>query len=386
MSSTGGIETAREPLWLLAEMTSDLNTALDLDTLRLILSRKLRWLLTFDRCTLAYYPNPAEAQYTLFDITSPVQVLNHVPQHVPLTGSGSGGGWPGRVLADGKPRYLLDLAHDLAEAEPDAAHIGLCEAARSLMLLPLAIGERVLGVLCLSAASPGAFSTEFRTIGSLLAAQVAGQIGAILIHTQTRDALREMHGAQERLREMAAQLAHQASHDALTGLVNRREFGRRLADYVATARANNEVHTLCAIDLDHFKVVNDTCGHAAGDALLRQIATLVRMHIREADVLARLGGDEFAVMLPHCTAVAAERVVTAVRDTIRGLQFVWEGREFHVSGSVGVTEITAATVGAEEALRDADAACYVSKHGGRDRVSVYQPDAAQIVAVRGDAQ
>lgn len=189
------------------------------------------------------------------------------------------------------------------------------------------------------------------------------------------------------LHDMTRELQHisnlswQASHDALTGLVNRREFESRLTvalDTLAQAPGPHSQHALMFLDLDQFKVVNDTCGHAAGDELLRQICTLLLQRLREGDTLARLGGDEFGILLERCPADSAERIAEALRQTVQDLHFVWEGRPFNVSVSIGLVHVTHAMTTLAEVLRNADVACYMAKEKGRNRVQVYHSDDSEL--------
>lgn len=174
------------------------------------------------------------------------------------------------------------------------------------------------------------------------------------------------------IQAMAQQLLWQASHDALTGLVNRREFERRLAELVESARSQRREHALLYLDLDNFKAVNDTCGHGAGDELLRQLTAIMLSRMRASDTLARLGGDEFGVLLETCPVDQALRVANALRETVRDFRFVWEGKTFSVGASIGLVPITAESENAERLLATADACCYEAKNRGRDCVQVYR--------------
>jgi diguanylate cyclase (GGDEF)-like protein/PAS domain S-box-containing protein len=176
------------------------------------------------------------------------------------------------------------------------------------------------------------------------------------------------------VRAMAQQLIWQASHDALTGLVNRREFERRLADLIETARSQQREHALMFMDLDNFKAVNDTCGHGAGDELLRQLTTVMLTRMRGSDTLARLGGDEFAGLLESCPLEQAVRIANAMRETVREFRFVWEGKTFSVGVSIGLVPISAESGDINQVLAAADACCYEAKNQGRDRVQVHRPD------------
>lgn len=171
-------------------------------------------------------------------------------------------------------------------------------------------------------------------------------------------------------RAHAAQLAYQASHDPLTGLVNRLEFERRLGAAVARAQHEGCTHTLMYLDLDQFKVVNDTCGHAAGDELICQIADVMRQQLRRSDTLARLGGDEFAVLLEYCPTTDAERVAEGLRSAIAAYRYRCHDHEFSIGVSIGLVRVDERTATREDALDAADVACYRAKREGRNRVQV----------------
>ncbi len=187
-----------------------------------------------------------------------------------------------------------------------------------------------------------------------------------------------MHDVTE-LRGLAREMSYQASHDLLTGLVNRREFELRAESAVQTSRREGVEHALCYLDLDQFKVVNDTCGHSAGDNLIRQIATLLRGRLRENDTLARLGGDEFGVLLEGCPLTKAQELANELRTLIHDSRFEWEGHRFEINVSIGVVAITAASGGLAEVLTFADSACYVAKDQGRNRVHVFDPEDSALV-------
>lgn len=181
-----------------------------------------------------------------------------------------------------------------------------------------------------------------------------------------------------RERQFVASLSWQASHDALTGLANRREFEYRLAQLLARMLRQHGRHALMFIDLDQFKLVNDTCGHAAGDELLRQVCQELQLHLREGDTLARLGGDEFGVILENCPSEAALRVAEALRKAVQELRFAWGGRIFTISASIGLVQVPPGQVSLAELLRTADLACYSAKERGRNRVHAYQPDDSEL--------
>ncbi len=188
------------------------------------------------------------------------------------------------------------------------------------------------------------------------------------------------------VRAMAKQLIWQASHDALTGLVNRREFERRLSELIDTAKTQGREHALLYLDLDNFKAVNDTCGHAAGDELLRQLTSLMQTKMRGSDTLARLGGDEFGALLESCLTEQAVRVANALRETIREFRFVWQDKTFSVGVSIGLVPLNAESRDANNVLTLADVCCYEAKNRGRDRVQVYRPQDRDYTGRHGDLQ
>ena len=177
-----------------------------------------------------------------------------------------------------------------------------------------------------------------------------------------------------RERRMAAQLSYHASHDLLTGLVNRVEFERRLQTALHTIATEQRSHVLLFIDLDRFKNVNDSCGHAAGDQLLRHISNLFAAELRESDTLARLGGDEFGILLENCSVDDALRIAEELRRRTEGYCFVHEGRSFRVGASVGVVPLAMCEPTVHDALAAADRACYIAKESGRNRIEIYAPD------------
>jgi len=197
----------------------------------------------------------------------------------------------------------------------------------------------------------------------------AGKVtGAVLVlHDMTQE------------RQYIANLSWQATHDALTGLANRREFEFRLEQVLhPTAQHLGEHHALMFLDLDQFKLVNDTCGHAAGDELLRHICALLQSDLREGDTLARLGGDEFGILLENCPAAVAEKIAESLRHTVQSLHFVWKGRPFMTTVSIGLVHLGHTPTTLETSLRAADMACYMAKEKGRNRVQVYHADDSEL--------
>ncbi len=177
-------------------------------------------------------------------------------------------------------------------------------------------------------------------------------------------------------RRLHRALHYQACHDALTGLINRREFENRLAAAVESVHHGEKTrHALLYLDLDQFKLVNDTCGHAAGDQLLKQLTGVLQSHLRAADTLARLGGDEFGVLLQDISIPQAQRIAETLRESVRDYRFIWQRSVLSVGVSIGIVEISGQTPSVSGVLSAADIACYAAKDGGRDRVRVYTGDA-----------
>jgi len=187
-------------------------------------------------------------------------------------------------------------------------------------------------------------------------------------------------------RLLSEKIAYQASHDALTGLANRSQFDSYIKQAVALAYADNSEHALCYLDLDQFKVVNDTCGHLAGDELLRQLGELLRKHSRRHDFVARLGGDEFGVLMSNCSLNEAFRACENLRDLVRDFRFAWEDRSFTIGVSIGVSPINGSSGNAVNLLKEADSACYVAKDNGRNRVHVFHPDDEELAMRQGEMQ
>ncbi len=186
--------------------------------------------------------------------------------------------------------------------------------------------------------------------------------------------------------ELSEQLGYQASHDTLTRLINRHEFERRAERLLATVVHNKAEHAFCYMDLDQFKVVNDTCGHIAGDELLRQLSAVLMNAVRKRDTLARLGGDEFGVLMEHCSIDDALRAADSILKAIQNYQFSWEGHTFRVGASIGLVAVTDTTLNLTELFKDADAACYMAKDKGRNRIHVYHVEDTEMVERHGEMQ
>jgi diguanylate cyclase (GGDEF)-like protein/PAS domain S-box-containing protein len=187
-------------------------------------------------------------------------------------------------------------------------------------------------------------------------------------------------------RNLANQLSWEASHDALTGLTNRRGFEQKLVDAIDSVQDGNQHHALCYLDLDQFKVVNDTVGHIAGDELLRQISVIIQRGVRANDLLARLGGDEFGLLLMQCPLSQAAQIAENLKELVRQFQFVWNNKTFIIGVSIGVVGIDQTSQDLIQVLGAADAACYAAKAEGRNCVHVYRIDDSELIKQRGERQ
>jgi diguanylate cyclase (GGDEF)-like protein len=186
--------------------------------------------------------------------------------------------------------------------------------------------------------------------------------------------------------EIRREFARLASHDSLTGLINRREMELHLETLIADAKANQSEHSFLYFDLDQFKVVNDTCGHVAGDEMLRQIAAVLKENVRESDKLGRLGGDEFGLLLRSCSLVRAEKIAENLREIVEKFRFVWKNKTFNVGASLGVVQISSHSGNLSSVLSAADTACYIAKEAGRNRVHVSYPGDEQVQVRRGQME
>jgi diguanylate cyclase (GGDEF)-like protein/PAS domain S-box-containing protein len=187
-------------------------------------------------------------------------------------------------------------------------------------------------------------------------------------------------------RELNRRLSYHASHDVLTGLVNRREFESRLERALKSAKARETSYAVCYIDLDQFKIINDTCGHSAGDALLGQVGALLKSKIRWRDTLARLGGDEFGLLLESCSLDEALRTAESLREAVRNFRFVWEERTFRLGASIGVVPIAAENEDVASILSAADSACAAAKEAGRNRVHSFEENDIDLMRRRREMQ
>jgi len=201
-------------------------------------------------------------------------------------------------------------------------------------------------------------STRIIIILLALASFLFGVLISIVVIRQTSRKNEEIH--------------HQATHDTLTQLVNRKEFERRLGYAIETAVQDNSEHCLCFMDLDQFKIINDTCGHEAGDQLLIEITQLLTKNIRGHDTLGRLGGDEFGLLLEDCTLDKAVEIAEGMVQLVRNYVFDWNNRAFRIGVSIGLVDVTEQSESVVSTMGEADIACYVAKDMGRNRVYVHE--------------
>lgn len=274
-------------------------------------------------------------------------------------------GWP---LADARGRALREVFHVIDEATreqlvhlashalPDGQVVGMKSHS---LLVRRGDGEE--------------FVIEDRL--SPICNRAGDVIGAVIVFNDVSHA-----------RQMANQLSWQASHDALTGLVNRREFERLLQELIDSARVEGKHHAVLFMDLDQFKVVNDTCGHMAGDELLRQLVTVFVARGRDSDVVARLGGDEFGMLLHGCPLEPALRLANEVREGVQQFRFIWQDKSFEIGISIGLVELTTTSGDLATVMSNADAACYAAKEGGRNRVHVYLESDTGLARRHGEMQ
>jgi diguanylate cyclase (GGDEF)-like protein/PAS domain S-box-containing protein len=194
-----------------------------------------------------------------------------------------------------------------------------------------------------------------------------GLVGAVLVITDVS----QLHLLQKRM-------AHLATHDPLTGLINRREFEVRLQEAITKASTSHRQYALCYLDLDEFKVVNDTCGHSVGDELLQQLTSVLAAVIPDGDTLARLGGDEFGILLANCDPDEAAEHARTVIDAVRQYRFQWQDRVFEIAASVGIVPVVGGHGNLSELLSAADSACYVAKGRGRNEIHISRKDDSAV--------
>jgi diguanylate cyclase (GGDEF)-like protein len=183
-----------------------------------------------------------------------------------------------------------------------------------------------------------------------------------------------------------AQMTYHATHDSLTALINRREFEKRVNQALEYTRDKDKRYALCYLDLDNFKVVNDTCGHVAGDELLKQITTILRSGVREGDTLSRIGGDEFGLLFAGCSIASAKRLAEKILRKLQDFRFAWNDKSFRVGASIGLVPVTADSGTISDVLSAADSACYVAKENGRNRIHIYETNDIAVAEQKGQMQ
>ena len=196
---------------------------------------------------------------------------------------------------------------------------------------------------------------------------------------------RELRETKNRIAHRRAQetIQHLALHDPLTGLSNRHDFESRLKHLLSNVGSEIS-HALMYLDLDQFKIINDTCGHVVGDELLRQLAIVLKEPIRETDMLARIGGDEFGILLSNCSIESALQIGERLLQIMRQFRYNWKGRAFSIGGSIGLTMIEEAGQSVSDVLRQADIACYAAKDAGRNRLQIYRADDKDLIKRRDE--
>ncbi len=180
-------------------------------------------------------------------------------------------------------------------------------------------------------------------------------------------------------RHLESTIKHQATHDPLTDLLNRDAFDTELSDHVYGAINNEQTHVLCYLDLDRFKLINDTAGHSAGDQCLIQITSLIQSHIRGDDILGRLGGDEFGLILKNCALKSALKVTNAIVNAISNMHFNWDDCDYKLGVSIGINPLNQFSTNAAEEIHKADLACYTAKDQGRNQVYVYEKQDSELI-------
>ncbi|MBV9727778.1 MAG: diguanylate cyclase, partial [Gammaproteobacteria bacterium] len=289
---------------------------------------------------------------------------------------------------DGRISYMNSAAEQLTGSTAELARGKLLEEIVSLVD---ETDRRLLSDPVHQALTSGAAVNLSRR--TLMLGRAGGSERSIeLSASPIRNAARELVGAVVMLhdvtemRGLTRQMSYQATHDALTGLVNRREFERRLEEAVESGHRGDGQHVLCYLDLDRFKLVNDTSGHVAGDSMLREVAKLLRDAVRDSDTVGRLGGDEFGILLVGCPLEKARQIADDVTRAVGDHRFVWRDKIFNIGASIGLVEISRESGTLEELLAAADTACYVAKKQGTGRVVVYSARDEALARHTGEIQ
>lgn len=273
----------------------------------------------------------------------------------------------GNSSMDAHGKALTDLVSlvDENDRQPLSDPVGQCLSSRTRVTL----GRRGLMIT-----RGGAEEHSIDLSAAPLKSQQGELVGVVVM-------LRDV----SELRGLTRQMSYQASHDPLTGLVNRREFERRLQEILDSAHASASHHVLCYLDLDRFKNVNDTSGHVAGDNMLREVAALIKEAVRDSDTVGRLGGDEFGLLLIGCPLEKASQIAEDVVRKISDYRFVWKDKIFNIGVSIGLIEISHESGTLEEVMNAADSACYVAKKQG-NHVHVYSARDEAVARQRGEIQ
>jgi diguanylate cyclase (GGDEF)-like protein/PAS domain S-box-containing protein len=289
---------------------------------------------------------------------------------------------------EGRITFMNPAAEQLTSNEAGASRGKLLEEVISLVD---ETDRRILSDPVRQALTSGAAVNLSRR--ALLLSRTNGAERSIeLTASPMRNAAKELIGAVvmlhdiTELRGLARQMSYQATHDALTGLVNRHEFERRVQESIDSGHRGDGQHVLCYLDLDHFKLVNDTSGHLAGDSMLREVAKLLRDAVRDSDTVGRLGGDEFGTLLIGCPLDKARQIADDLCRAVSEYRFVWKDKIFNIGVSVGLVEISRESGTLEELLAAADTACYVAKKQGSGRVVVYSARDEALARHTGEIQ
>ncbi len=275
-----------------------------------------------------------------------------------------GKGIVGAVAVTGEPELVRDT-------QTDDRYILDDEARQSELAVPIFFEGKVIGVIDSEHPQANFYTPEHLEIMTTIASMAATKIASALAIERLRETVDKLHAAQR-------ELHYQATHDPLTGLYNRRQFEVCLDRALASARDHDTRHVLGYLDIDLFKIINDTSGHVAGDNLLRQLAGLFQHSVRDDDVVARLGGDEFALLMLDCDLAKARTRIEQLRRQVEEFRFAWHGQMLSVGVSIGLSSIDANCPSDDVALRMADTACMMAKEGGRNRVHVYHDGDADL--------
>jgi diguanylate cyclase (GGDEF)-like protein len=310
------------------------------------------------------------------DITSLI-VLFKLLRHHPLMAHAVDVWTSADALIDGMNRIAGEVRAQIASGHPDPDQV------RVLVAQLDDLHERIVPLEEDFGATIGTAARQVETLALIVLPLGCGLLALAGISFARSQFRRDARMA-DALRELATSLQHQATHDSLTGLTNRVEFETLLERAIA-ARGGGPKHCwLLYFDLDQFKVINDTCGHAAGDELIQKVSWLVQNQLQPGDVLARLGGDEFGALLPQRDQEAALAMAELIRQQISALRFRFNDRMFTVSASLGMLALDDTVLSVGDALSGADQACYLAKDNGRNRVQVYHPDDQQVQSRHGE--